>query len=89
MLQIKQKFRLSLPQLNIFARPKPLQFSPVVDDDDELTQDIANETTERDDEWELEEHPDEVELEEYWSEVQSDIQSDPRWSKFSEGTSDS
>ena len=83
MLQIKQKFRLTLPQLNIFARPKPLQFSPVIEDDDELARAIAEETAERDDEWELEEHPDEVELEEYWTEVQSDIQNDPRWSNFS------
>jgi hypothetical protein len=69
MLQIKQKFRLTLPQLNTFTRPKPLEFSPVIEDDDELARAIAEETAERDDEWELEEHPDEVELEEYWTEL--------------------
>ena len=82
MLQIKQKLRLSLPRLSFYS-PKPLQFSPVVDDDDELTQAILNDAAERDDDWELTEHPDAENLEAFWSEVQRDTMNDPDWYSFS------
>lgn len=83
MLKIKQKFHVKLPHFQ-FRSPKPLQFSPVADDTDELTQAIAEDQVQHDDEWTLEEHPDETKLEAYWSEVEDDIQHDPKWIKFSE-----
>ena len=83
MLQIKQKFHLSLPHLEPL-HPQPVQFSPVTDDDDELTQAIVSEPAQHDDDWQLEERPDEEKLEEFWNEVENDIQNDPKWIKFSE-----
>lgn len=83
MLHIKQKFHLSLPHVQLGAS-KPLQFTPVVDDQDELTQAIADDVTQHDDDWELEERPNEERLEQYWNDVENDIEHDPKWIKFSE-----
>lgn len=83
MLKIKQKFHLSLPHAQVLS-VRPLQFSPVSDDGDELTQAIANDPQVHDDNWTLDERPNETQLEQYWSEVEDDILHDPKWIKFSE-----
>ncbi len=83
MLKIKQTFHLSLPHLQLH-RAQPLQFTPVIDDNDELTQAIVDDTVQHDDEWELDERPDTSQLEEYWDEVEDDIEHDPKWIKFSD-----
>lgn len=83
MLKIKQKLHLSLPHFDLKAS-QPVAFSPVTDDDDELTQAIVAEPLQHDDEWQLEEHPDENKLEQFWESVEDDIKHDPKWIKFSE-----
>ena len=83
MLQIKQKFHIALPHLKL-SSGKTVQFAPVTDDNDELTQAIADDIVQHDDEWQLNERPNEAELEEFWDEVEDDIQHDPKWIKFSD-----
>lgn len=78
MLHIKQKFHLPLPHLP-FTASKPLHFSTVKDDDDELTQAIVADPVQHDNKWQLSEHPDTVQLEQFWTEVEDDIQHDPKW----------
>jgi hypothetical protein len=83
MLKIKQTFHLSFPHIQL-RRTQPVQFTPVTDDNDELTQAIATDTAQHDDEWELDERPDTTQLEAYWDEVEDDIEHDPKWIKFSD-----
>lgn len=83
MLHIKQKFHLLLPHYEPL-HTQPVQFSPVTDDEDELTTAIADDPVQHDDNWELEEHPNEAQLEKFWNEVEDDIAHDPKWIKFSE-----
>lgn len=81
MLAIKQKFHLSLPHMQL-VHPKPLQFSSVQDDGDDLTQAIVTEPERHDDTWRLEERPAPADLEQFWSEVEDDILHDKTWFKF-------
>ncbi len=86
MLQIKQKllnFKFNFPRLN-FSAPKPLEFSPDIEDNDKLMIAIEDDPITQENDWELEEHPSTESLEEFWSEVQADITSDPTWFKFAE-----
>jgi hypothetical protein len=83
MLKIKQKFHLSLPHIPLTS-PRPLQFAPVEDDDDELTQAIVTEPVQHDNQWQLSERPDEKRLEAFWTRVEDDILHDPTWINFSE-----
>ncbi len=80
MLKIKQKRHISLPHLTL---PKPMQFVPVVDDGDELTEAINSDPTVHDDQWRLQERPDTSELEQYWDAVETDVKNDPKWFTFS------
>lgn len=81
MLQIKKRsFSFSLPHLTL--RTRPMELSPVVADDDELSQAIASDTGNHDDAWELTERPDEAELEVFWDNVEKDIAKDPTWVRF-------
>lgn len=84
MLEIKQKLlNFKFPRLN-FGLSKPLEFSPDVEDGDELMVAIQDDAVVRGNDWELEESPNTEHLEEFWSEVQSDITRDPNWSNFVE-----
>lgn len=83
MLQIKQKFHINLPHIQL-RNPKQVEFSPVTDDNDELSRAIIDDPAQHDDNWELNERPDAAQLEEYWDEVEDDIAHDPKWIKFSD-----
>lgn len=81
MLKLKHHFHF--PDITFDTHP-PLQLAPVpVDDDDELTQAIAADPVDHDNEWTLEERPDVSELESFWSEVTQDLKKDPEWTDFS------
>lgn len=82
MLQIKQKHHLGLPQITLF--PPIMDFSPIIDEDDELLVDIAADQTSPDDNWRLTERPDGEELTQFWGTVETDVQNDPDWIRFSE-----
>ena len=82
MLKLKHTHHLNLPHLNLSV--SPMQLSPVPIDDDELTQAIVSDTTAHDDQWELNERPDMGELTEFWSAVETDVQNDPEWFRFTE-----
>ncbi len=81
MLKIKRTFHLSIPTFGL-ASTRSLQLSPVPDDGDELTQAVAADTVDHDDNWVLGERPDEAELDAFWDTVEKDIQKDPSWFKF-------
>ena len=81
MLTIERKPYLKLPTITVLT---PMEFSPVVDDDDELTLAIAQDSADRDNTWTLEETPDTGALHTFWSEVEEDVRSDPKWFSFSE-----
>lgn len=76
----KRKFSLTLPQLSLGT--KPVELSPVIADDDELTRDIASDPDVHDDNWELSERPDGQQLETFWNSVEQDIARDPTWFRF-------
>lgn len=76
MLEIKQKFSLKLPSLEI--RSEPIAFEPAVVEEDELIQEIDNETSGAGS-WQLVERPDPNELLNYLDRVVEDVQSDPEW----------
>ncbi len=80
MLHLKTHHKLHLPTL----RYQPLQLATVQNDDDELTQAIANDVNTHDDNWTLEAAPDTRELNTFWSHVQDDISHDPTWQRFDE-----
>lgn len=82
MLKIKQKYHLTLPSIRIL--PQHMQFAPVRDDDDELTQSIQEDPAVRDDTWQLLERPDTKELTQYWDKVEQDIHHDPEWITIAE-----
>ena len=52
------------------------------DDNDELTQAIASDPIDHDNNWTLDERPDTSELEAFWSEVARDLKKDPEWTDF-------
>ena len=75
MLKLKHHFHL--PSITFDSHP-PLELAPVpVDDDDELTQAIAADPIDHDNNWTLDERPDQTELESFWAEVSSDLKIDP------------
>lgn len=80
---LKLKHRFHLPDLSFDSHP-PLQLEPIpaFDDDDELTQAIAADPVDHDDNWTLDERPDQSQLESFWAEVTSDLKKDPGWGKF-------
>lgn len=81
MLEIKQKFKISFPTFpKLIAQP--VVFEPTIDDDDELMTAIAQDATERGNDWELSEYPDTDELERYWQRVEADISHDSEWFTF-------
>ncbi len=80
---LKLKHHIHLPSLTLGSHaPLHLVPVPVSDDDDELTQAIAADPIDHDNNWTLEERPDTSELESFWSEVSSDLKSDPEWTDF-------
>lgn len=82
MLKLKHKHHLHLPHISLSS--VPMSLSPVPIDQDELTQAIINDQVEHDNEWELSERPDTGQLTQFWTEVETDVQNDPEWFRFSE-----
>jgi hypothetical protein len=83
MLKIKNSHHFSLPRLSVSG--SPLQFKPIpIDENDELSRAIIDDTATHDDQWELNERPDMGELTAFWSEVEADVAKDPEWFRFSE-----
>ncbi len=80
MLKIPKTFSLSVPHLETAQHPMVL--SPVTIDDDELSQAVAADPDEHDNNWQLNERPDEVALEAFWSQVDEDVKKDPTWFTF-------
>ena len=58
-----------------------IHLSPVVDEDDELIQAIADSHEER---WQLEPVPDSRSLTDFWSGVEEDLAKDPNWFRFND-----
>ncbi len=77
----KTHFDVHLPHLGI---SHPMQFSKVINDNDELTKAIGDDTGIHDDQWTLEELADGKKLDEFWSEVETDIHKDPTWFDFND-----
>lgn len=82
MLKLKHKHHLDFPHLQ-FNLMQPMQLSPVMADDDELSQAIDRDQEYQENDWELAERPDSQQLENFWSEVQRDVRHDPDWVDFS------
>jgi hypothetical protein len=82
MLKLKHKHHIRLPHLTLTG--SAMHLSPVLIDEDELTQAIVNDQVDHDNEWELSERPDVGELTQFWTEVEADVQNDPEWFHFSE-----
>lgn len=80
MLKLKHTYHLDFP--HITWSPKQMELSPVLADNDELTQAIERDNVARDDAWELSERPDMGELTEFWNHVEQDVASDPQWFRF-------
>lgn len=82
MLKIRKRF---LPHfsLSALATSDP-QLSPVISEDDELIQDIENDSVKTDDNWTLSDDPDVEGLKKYWDTVEQDIANDPEWFHFAE-----
>lgn len=79
MLRIHRKLQLKLPQAPIsLAR---MQFSPVVVDNDELSQAISDEQQHHE-HWDLTDGIDAQKLDDFWTEVQQDVEKDPKWFNF-------
>lgn len=78
--------------LTLFASPqsgspaRALMLSPVSDDDDELIQNINNDATLHDDNWQLTPTPDTEQLDSFWNGVVTDIENDPEWIRFDDET---
>jgi len=80
MLTLKHKPYLDLSSLIEELTPgRQVAFVPVTDDDDELTQAIANDDAEKDNLWELSERPDPDELNSFWTKVSEEARQDPDW----------
>lgn len=83
MLRLKHAHHLDFPHLT-FRPHYGMQLSPVMADDDELSQAIENDTSARDNNWELNERPDALQLDAFWNEVQQDVRKDPEWFSVTE-----
>ncbi len=83
MLQINRPWLPRLETRFELGWPRQLQLSPVPAADDELTEDVANDATTHDNEWQLNERPNSLELDTFWTKVITDIKSDPEWVDFS------
>lgn len=64
--------------------PHQMQLAPVRVDNDELSQAIANDSVDHDNNWELVERPDPGRLDAFWTAVVDDVENDPEWVKFAE-----
>lgn len=64
-----------IPSLHL----RPLQLSPIKDDDDDLTQAIKSDPQVHDDIWELSERPNADELTAFWNQVADEAKKDPDW----------
>lgn len=82
MLRLKRKHKINFPSITELL-PHSMQLSPVIADDDELSQAIANDPIDHDNRWTLTERPETGQLEQYWDNVVADIKSDPSWVDFS------
>ena len=51
-----------------------MQFAPIPDDDDDLSQMIHNDTTDHDDNWQLHEDIDPSKLEAFWDQAVNEIE---------------
>ncbi len=83
---LKLKHHIHLPSWTLGSHT-PLHLAPVPvndNDNDELTQAIAADPADHDDNWTLEERPDTRELESFWSEVTTDLKKDPDWTDFAQ-----
>jgi len=80
MLELKHTHNLDLPHITLSS--PPMQLSPVVADDDELSRAIVSDPENHDDQWELSERPDMGELTEFWTSVEADVENDPEWFRF-------
>lgn len=86
MLQIKQKFHLTLPRLTGWTRHH-VALTPEEPENDELIEAIATDVAAHDDSWRLTEQPNAQEVREltsYWDKVEDDIRHDPEWKTISE-----
>jgi len=81
MLKIKKSLSLHLPHFDL-APPRPMQLSPVREDNDELMQAVQADPDEHDNNWELNERPDGAELDTFWNSVEDDVRRDPDWFRF-------
>lgn len=80
MLKIKNKYHLDFPFIiEGFIPRRELEFVPVPDDDDELTQAIEQDSAVHDNRWVLTEHPDPEELDAFWTKVEQEVTADPDW----------
>lgn len=81
MLKLKHKHTIDFPHIiERLTASGQMVLSPVTDDSDELTQAIANDVADQDDQWELVEHPNPDELVAFWTKVEGEVTSDPEWS---------
>jgi len=78
---LKLKHSLHLPEISFDSHP-PLELAPIQIDDDELSQAIAHDAVDHDDNWTLDERPDTQELESFWAQVTDDLKKDPDWVDF-------
>lgn len=70
MLKLPTKFSFELPSLDL-SLARPMEFSPVTEDNDELLQSVYARTQDPDTNWHLSDSLDFDELEAYWNAVES------------------
>lgn len=71
MLKLNSSHHISLPHIDL-SMPHLMELSPVPSDNDELVQDIMNDSVTHDNSWRLDERPDSEELTSYLDSVASD-----------------
>lgn len=74
MLTIKQKFSIKLPKLPRFS--KKMQFSPDIEESDELIESINSDAEVQENDWQLDELPCSEKIAQFWAMVEEDTEKD-------------
>jgi len=80
MLKLKHTHHLDFSYIVEELTPKrQMQFAPIREDSDDLTESIASDPITHDNVWQLDEYPDPVELQESWAQIAREAREDPDW----------
>lgn len=80
MLSLNTKIKNNF--IKYFTPSRQMEFSPVRVTSDELIQEMEQERSCPNRNWQLEAYQDVRQLDEFWGRVQRDLHADPEWSRF-------